>query len=291
MSLAALAGMAVVIAGVWTLTARSGHSMAERFSDKGQLLDLSLTALRACIGTDSLAPEQDSAAHQILATVASATGALAPAALLSIVLIKMFTLRPFVWRQRASISRAATERFPNYSQLHTHNESAINAVRFYNRFGNLSFVDLRARAHLRYLERSPSDGSLVVYRKRLEVLGESGEQSDERVWLAVERGAPFTLWIPINGPVTELPITWIQGKDLAQSYGVKLVIRLTARTVHLGTEVADEKWFNLTADDFEFGRFVPLQPDPDKDVWQWEGWADFDALVPPPSGDPTHPAS
>ncbi|MEW2165209.1 hypothetical protein AB0912_19790 [Streptomyces sp. NPDC007084] len=279
MALGALTGLAVAIATAWTLTEHSPRSLADRFSDGEALFDLTLTVLRVCVGTDNLEPEPDSTAHQLLATVSSVTGALVPAVLLGIVLIKMFALRPFVWRRRASISHAWTADFPGYSRRHAGSDDAIIAVRFYNRFDNLSVVDLRARALLRYLERSPHDGSLVIYRKSLKVLDWQGEPAEERSWLAVERGAPFTVWIPVEAPVTELPFRRIQGKDLESSHGVKLLVRLTARTVGLGTEVADERWFDLEGGDFELGRFVPLQPDPGRDVWHWEGWTDFDGLT------------
>ncbi|MFF2850588.1 hypothetical protein ACFVT5_30300 [Streptomyces sp. NPDC058001] len=281
MTLGGLATLAVAIAVLWTLTEHSDRSLAERFTEPERIFDQSLAVLRACVGTDSLSPEPDSTAHQLLATVASVTGALAPAVLLGIVLIKMFALRPFVWRRRASISHAWTADFPGYARRHAESQDAIIAVRFYNRFDNLSVVDLRARAHLRYLERSPHDNSLVIYKKWLKVLDEKGEPADERYWLAVERGAPFTVWIPVDAPVPELPFTEIQGKDLSHSFGVKLLVRVTARTVRLGTEVADERWFDVDAGDFEKGRFVPLQPDFQRDVWQWTGWRDFDGLLPP----------
>ncbi|MFI7012479.1 hypothetical protein [Streptomyces sp. NPDC050145] len=284
MTLAGLSGLAAVIAVLWTLTEHSPRSMAERFGDQEALLDLGLSALRACVGTDSLSPEPRSTAHQILATVASVTGALAPAVLLGFVLIKIFALRPFVWRRRASVSHAWTADFPGYSRDHARSEDAVIAVRFYNRFDNLSVVDLHARAHLRYLERSPHDGSLVIYKKWLKVLDEKGEPADERSWLAVERGAPFTVWIPVDAPVTALPFTRIQGKDLSSSTGVELMVRLTARTVGLGTEVADERWFKVGPEDFELGRFVPLEPETGRDVWQWSGWRGFDALLPPEPG-------
>jgi hypothetical protein len=279
MALGALAGLSVVVATAWTLTENSPRSMADRFSDEERLLDLGLAVLRACVGTDSLDPEQDSTAHQLLATLASVTGALVPAVLLGIVLIKLFALRPFVWRCRAGISHAWTADFPGYARRNADSDDAVIAVRFYNRFDNLSVVDLRARAHLRYMERFPHDGSLVIYKQWLRVLDANGEPADERSWLAVERGAPFTVWIPVEAPVAELPFRRIQGKDLSGSSGVKLLVRLTARTVGLGTEVADERWFDLEAGDFELGRFVPLQPDLDKDVWRWEGWSDFDGLL------------
>lgn len=190
MTLGALAVLSVVVAALWTVTEQSGRSMGERFSNKERLFDLSLTVLRACVGTDNLEPEPDSTAHQLLATLSSVTGAMVPAVLLGIVLIKLFALRPFVWRQRASVSHAWTADFPGYSRDHADSEDAIIAVRFYNRFDNLSVVDLRARVHLRYLERSPHDGSLVIYKQWLKVLDANGELAEERSWLAVERGRP-----------------------------------------------------------------------------------------------------
>ncbi|MGW5732854.1 MULTISPECIES: hypothetical protein [Streptomyces] len=280
MALGALTGLAVAIAVVWTLTEESARGLGQRFGDVAGLLDVALSALRACVGTDSLDPEPDNLAHALLATLASVTGALVPAVLLGIVLVKLFALRPFVWRRRASISPGRTADFPVAEGQDP--EDAVIAVRFYNHFDNLSVVDLRARAHLRYLERSPYGNSRVVYKKWLQVLDEKGERADERAWLAVERGAPFTVWIPVDAPLAALPLGHIQGKDLLDAEGVKLLVRLTARTVGLGTEVADEHWFDVsaTSDDFELGRFVPLRADPDTDVWTWEGWAHFDDLLP-----------
>ncbi|WOX22023.1 hypothetical protein [Streptomyces solicathayae] len=275
----ALLTLALVITVVWTLTERSPRSVRDRFADVEGLLNGTLTALRACVGTDNLAPHPDSIVQQLLATLASVTGAMVPAVVLGIVLIKLFALRPFIWRKRASISHAWSADFPGYAREHVDSDDAIIAVRFYNHLDNLSVVDLRARVHLRYLELSPHDGSLVVYKKWLKVLDEKGEPADERSWLAVERGAPFTVWIPVDAPVAALPVKEIQGKDLSRSVGAKLLVRLTARTVGLGTEVVDERWFDLDGDDFERGRFVPLEPDMNTDVWAWHGWARFDELL------------
>ncbi|MFB7372903.1 hypothetical protein ACFC0D_24000 [Streptomyces sp. NPDC056222] len=280
MTLGALMALAVVIAVVWTLTESSPTSLADRFGDVEGLVSTALEALRACVGTDNLSPQDQNLAHQLLASVASVTGALAPAVVLGIVLIKLFALRPFIWRKRASISHAWAADFPGYARAHADSEDGIIAVRFYNYLDNLSVVDLRARVHLRYLERSPHDGSLVIYKKWLKVLDEKGEPADERAWLAVERGAPFTVWIPLDAPADTLPFREIQGKDLSDSVGVKLLVRLTARTVGLGTEVVDERWFDLDGDDFERGRFVPLHPDTAVDVWDWRGWPEFDAVLP-----------
>ena len=131
MTLGALTVLSVGIAVLWTLTDSSSDPGA-RFSNRERLLDLSLTALRACVGTDNLAPETDSTAHQLLATVASVTGALVPAVLLSVVLIKMFTVQPVVWRRKASISLAARSNSQAYARAHRGSDQAVLAVRFYN---------------------------------------------------------------------------------------------------------------------------------------------------------------
>ncbi len=291
MALLALVALASVIAVAWTLTEDSQRGMGERLGDGKGLLSLTLEALRACVGTDSLSPDGNSVVRQLLATLASLTGALAPAVLLGIVMIKMFASRPFVWRQRACIALAATvHQFRGYASRHRDSPNAVVAVRFYNHIDNLALADLRATVHLRYWERSSHDDFFVIYRKRLKVLDEKGDEADERYWLSVERGAPFTVWIPVDAPVSQLPVQRIQGKDLSQSHGAKLLVRLTARTVGMGTEVVDERWFDLEGDDFETGRFVPLEPNLAKDVWTWRGWRDFDRLL-PDEGIPPQPVT
>ncbi|MFD5033587.1 hypothetical protein ACFWM0_24740 [Streptomyces sp. NPDC058405] len=280
-ALVGLLTLAVPLALLYVLTEHSPQSLGDRMDDHTHLLNTTLETLRACVGTADLEPQENNTAHEVISTLASVIGAMAPATLLGVVLIKMFTVRPFVWRRRASVSHASTADFPGYARRYADSENAIIAVRFYNHLDNLAIVDLHARAHLRYLEVSPHDGTLVVYKKWLKVLDANGDLADERAWLAVERGAPFTVWIPIEAPAHELPFREIQGKQLGDVQGVKLLVRLNARAVGLGTEVVDERWFDLAADDFEIGRFVPLSPDLQTDVWSWDGWEGFDQLLPP----------
>jgi hypothetical protein len=289
MTLGALAGLAVAIAAVWTLSESSSRSVGERFSDKEQLLDLSLTVLRACVGTDNLQPEPDSTPHQLLATLASVTGSLVPAVLLGIVLIKMFTVRPLVWRGKASVSLATMSHSPVFAQAHREGELAVIAVRFYQHLLNVDIKDARAEAHLRFLEESPRrDGLLALYKQRLKVVGEDGALCDERVWCVVEQTAPFTLWIPVGSAVDSLPLTSLQGKDLRGLRGVRILVRFSARAVGTGTELSDERWFSLDDESLELGQFVPVKPDLDVPVSAWEGWREFDALRP---AEPTRPAS
>lgn len=275
-----LFALATSIALLHILTEHSAQSVGDRLADRSRLLNTVLEALRACVGTADLAVQRNNTAHEAVSTLASVIGAMAPATLLGVILIKMFTVKPFVWRRKASISHASTADFPGYARRYAESENAIIAVRFYNHLDNLNIVDLHAWAHLRYLEVSPHDGTLVVYKKWLKVLDANGDLADERAWLAVEKGAPFTVWIPVDAPARELPFREIQGKRLDNVKGAKLLVRLNARAVGLGTEVVDERWFDVTAEDFEIGRFVPLSPDLRTDVWSWEGWESFDQLLP-----------
>lgn len=292
MALGALAALALVIAVLWMLTDSSRSSFGARLSNGKRLLGLSLAALRACFGTDNLQPEADSAAHQLLATVASITGSLVPAVLLSVVLIKMFTVQPVVWRRKASIQLAARSNSPAYARAHRESGQAVLAVRFYNYLLNVPMMDARAEAHLRYLEESPRDGLLAMYKRRLKVVGEDGELCNERVWCVVEQAAPFTLWIPIGAPVVSLPLQSLQGKDLHGLQGVCVLVRFRANVVGTGTVLSDERWFELGDDDLELGEFVPVEPGPASHPRNWAGWSGFDDLGPVgPPRDPTRPAS
>lgn len=288
-TLGGLAGLAVAIATAWTLTEPSKRSIGSRFSDQERLLDLSLTALRACVGTDNLQPEPDSTPHQLLATLASVTGSLVPAVLLGIVLIKMFTVRPLVWRAKASVSLATMSSSPVFADAHRGSQLAVIAVRFYQHIANVDIMDARAEAHLRFLEESPRrDGLLALYKQRLKVVGEDGRLCDERIWCVVEQQAPFTLWIPVGAAVGTLPLTSLQGKDLRGLRGVRILVRFTARAAGTGMELNDERWFSLDDGNLELGQFVPVKPDLDLPVAAWEGWPEFDGLRPEA---PTRPAS
>ena len=291
LALMVLMTISVLLAVGYVMAEDSPKSPAERlWSD--QLLDVSLEALRACVGTDSLSARDGNTAQEALSTVASVTGALAPASLIGILFIKMFTVRPVVWRRKASISFAAMSDAPDYARAHQNSDKAVIAVRFYNHILNVVMMEARAEAHLRYLQESPRDGTLVMYKQRLKILGEDGRLCDERVWSVVERAAPFTVWIPVNAKVSELPLPSLQGKDLRGLEGVRIMVRFTAKAVGTGAALSDERWFKLDEDDLELGKFVSVEPDLGVHVSKWKGWKEFDELQ--SAGlpqDPTHPAS
>lgn len=223
LTLGVLVLTATLIALGHTLASNGDRSVTSRLSDVSHLWNLVLETLRACVGTDSMATEEGNTWQEFLATVASLIGAIVPATLIGIVFVKLFTVRPFIWRKRASICLASQADFRQFASRRQDSGEAIIAVRFYNRLDNLSVVDLSARAR----------------------------------------------------------------KDLTQAVGVSILVRLNAKAVGLGTAVIDERWFDVdpAAGHFELGRFVPVDRDPDKDVWQWDGWSRFDDLLPDEAGD------
>jgi hypothetical protein len=113
-----------------------------------QLLDVTLEALCACVGADGLSVRDGNTAQEALSTVASVTGTLAPASLIGVVFIKMLTVRPFVWRRKASISVAAMSEAPECARAHESSDKAVIAVRFHNHFLNVVMMEERAEAHL-----------------------------------------------------------------------------------------------------------------------------------------------
>ncbi|MEV0493884.1 hypothetical protein [Streptomyces atratus] len=264
-----------------TLTLHSPRSQAERLGDSGHLLDLTLQSLRACVGTDSISPQEDNTAHEALSTIASVIGAIVPATLVGVVFIKMFSVRPFVWRRKVSLSYAHQADAREFAEAHVGRDERIIAVRFYNRMENLSVIDLTARVYLWYLRKSPHDGTPVFYKQPLRVLDQQGNVAQERTWFVMDRGSPFTVWIPVEAAVPSLPITRIQGTDLQGAESVRMLVRLTAKAGGLGTEVFGERWFDLGGEDFELGRFAPLKPQVDVDIRKWEGWRRFDELLAP----------
>lgn len=277
--MAGLVATAMAVAIAYTLTIDSPMGNGKRLSQGHQLLDRTLEALRACVGTDSLDVQSGNSVQEFLSTLTSVIGALVPATLVGICFIKIFSFQPFVWRKRVSISLASQADAAAYAAAHSGSQNAIMAVRFYNRLENLTLVDLCARAYLWYLEESPHDHSPVLYKQRLRVLDSEGVPAQERSWFTMDRGTPFTIWIPVEAPVAEFPMMEIQGKSLVKAESARIVIRLSGKAAGLGTEVFDERWFHLGTDDFELGRFAPVEPKIHLHTREWRGWDRFENLL------------
>ncbi|WP_328909166.1 hypothetical protein OG230_06500 [Streptomyces sp. NBC_00234] len=271
--------LSVLIAVALTLTLDSPRGHAERLGDTGQLAGLTMQSLRACVGTDSITPQEGNTAHELLSTTASVVGAVVPATMVGVVFIKMFSMRPFVWRRKLSVCYAHQADAHEFAEAHRGSEERIIAVRFYNRMENLTVIDLTARVYLWYLRKSPHDGTPVFRKQTLRVLDHQGIPAEDRTWFVMDRGAAFTVWVPVEAAVPTLPITEIQGTTLDGAESVRILVRLTGKAGGLGTEVFGERWFDLDGEDFELGRFAPLTPQVDADIRQWEGWRTFDHLL------------
>ena len=101
----------------------------------------------------------------------------------------------------------------------------------------------------------------------------------ERKWPTAEQRAPFTVWIPLEAPVDELPVRSIQGKRIDDKREAKLLVRVTAKTAGLGTDIVEERWYKLDdAESVELGRYAPIDVDPAVPIELWGGWADFEGL-------------
>ncbi|WP_328316554.1 hypothetical protein [Streptomyces sp. NBC_00388] len=274
-----LVALSAAIAAGLSLTLESPRPLDARMTDVHQLTNLTLHALRACVGTDNLDPQDGNSAQEALSTLASVIGAIVPATLVGVVFIKMFSVRPFVWRDRVSVSYAHQADARDFAGQHVGSDHRILAVRFYNRMENLAVIDLSARVYLWYLRPSPHDGTPVFCKQQLHVLDQHGRPAQERTWFIMDRGSPLTVWIPVEAAVPELPIGEIQGTLLDGAHSVRMLVRLTAKAAGLGTEVFGERWFDLEGDDFELGRFAPIRPDVDADIRVWEGWPTFDSLL------------
>ncbi|MFD3655455.1 hypothetical protein ACTU45_05685 [Streptomyces sp. 24-1644] len=271
--------LSALIAVGLTVTLDSPRGQAARLGDTGQLTDLTLQSLRACVGTDSIKAQDGNTAQEFLSTTASVIGAVVPATMVGVVFIKMFSMRPFVWRKKLSVCYAHQADAREFAEAHRGREERIIAVRFYNRMENLTVIDLTARVYLWYLRKSPHDGTPVFYKQPLRVLDQQGNPAQERNWFVMDRGSPFTVWVPVEAAVPTLPITEIQGTPLEGAESVRILVRLTGKAGGLGTEVFGERWFDLAGEDFELGRFAPLKPQVDADIRQWEGWRTFDHLL------------
>lgn len=273
-SFSLLAVMATLATLGETLTVHARTSLGSRISNVHLLLDEWLIALRAVIGVDVLPAQQDNFPNEAISSATALVGGFVPALALAVILVRLYSVRPFIWRTKAAICLARECDFIQYASAHADSDNAMLTVRFYNKMYNLAIVDLCCRVYLRHLIPSV-DGTLVFHKILLKQLNGNGQVAEERLWPSLEFGAPFTVWIPLDCPITKLPMDEIQGNDIIGLYGARILVRLTAKAVGIGTEVVDEKWYNLTGD-IELGRFVPVEPVEGMHVKYWSGWEDFE---------------
>ena len=273
----ALFGYALVGAAVRIATSLGPQSVGARFLGAGTDFRAVLDMFRASLG-DPLSIDQSSTAQQLLATVTAVVGVFVPAIIIGVVLIRLFSISPFTWRKKIAICLASECDFDTYAAENADNRDAMMTIRFYNRFTNLRIADMTCQVFVHYVEHS-SDNSGTFHKITLRQLNGDGQPAIERKWPTAEQGAPFTVWIPVQAPVDELPVRSIQGRRIDNKREPKLLVRVTAKTAGLGTDIVEEHWYKLDdAESVELGRYAPIDVDPDVPIELWGGWVDFEGL-------------
>lgn len=274
--LGSLAVLSVGLSALYLVTEDPSRPAAYR-GDNRRFAWLVVSSLRALLGVDDFPRQTDNSYHEVLATASALVGALVPALVLGVVLIKLFAMRAFQWRRRFNVCLAA-ELEGDLVGGSLDGRHGYLAVRWYKRLSNLSVVDLRADAYVRARAISTVDGSTMYRFQRLRVLNLEGNEADSCVWPETFSGMPFTLWIPLRAPVMDGRITSIQGRELNQDDDRQLVVRLSGRVAGLMTELSDEHRYHLDRD-VQFGRFVPVEPDLNTPEEGWRGWKRFDKPI------------
>jgi hypothetical protein len=273
----ALFGYALVGAAVKIATSLGSQSVGARFLDAGTDFRAVLDMFRASLG-DPLSIDENSAAQQLLATVTSVVGIFVPAIIIGVVLIRLFSISPFTWRKKIAICLESECDFDDYADEHADSRNAMMTIRFYNRFTNLRIADMTCQVFVHYVAHS-SDNSGTFHKITVKQLDGAGRPAVERKWPTAEQGAPFTVWIPLEAPVDELPVRSIQGRRIDDKREAKLLVRVTAKTAGLGTDIVEEHWYKLDdAESVELGRYAPIDVDPAVPIELWGGWADFEGL-------------
>jgi hypothetical protein len=220
--------------------------------------------------------EASSTSLAALAAAVGVVGLLIPASVISIALVKVFSVQPFEWRSKVNACLAG-ELDQHLRRRVNDDRSVILAVRWYKRPRELSLSNLTAEAFVSYSTISRLDGSVTHLTERLKVLDSEGNEADERTWPRMQTGMPFTLWIPTESVLRSgVPVEIQRRKVDGRMHGV--LVRLTGKTVGLGTDVVSERWYSL-AEDVQVGRFVPVDPDSTAPEKQWAGWRRFDGTA------------
>jgi hypothetical protein len=267
-----LIALSLVCAALYVALEDAGRP-AEYRGDRFRTVWLALASLRALLGVDDLPRQPDNAAHNILASIASLVGALVPALVLGVALIKLFATRAFQWRKHLNVCLAAELEGDLVDRVEDGRHGYL-AIRWYKRLSNLSVVDLRADAYMRCRATSTVDGSTMYRYQRLKVLTLDGDEAESCTWPETFSGMPFTLWIPLHAPLSDGAVKVIQGRELTGT-DREVVVRLSGRVAGLMTELSDEHRYHLV-NDAQFGRFVPVEPDLNTPERRWRGWARFD---------------
>ncbi|HUY50872.1 MAG TPA: hypothetical protein VMV92_35060 [Streptosporangiaceae bacterium] len=273
--LGVLALSSVVLAALQVLTTASPAGLSGRLL-AGAFLTRVLAMFRYITGTDNYPSAPHSGADGLIATAGAVIALFAPAIVIAVVLIRIWSVDAVVWRRRASVCLPWEADDESYRRDKEGTEDGIIAIRFYKRLRGLSISDLRCEAHLRLLEVSPADGTPMLRTLPLRVLGPSGERTWSRTWPISREGTTFTLWIPMDAPLDGGAVRTIQGFNITDSELQTLLVRASGKVTGLGIDVADEHWYSLNKEELQIGRFARVAVDMNRDARSWEGWDRFE---------------
>src|SRR6266571_9059698 len=275
-SLLLLVVLSFGLAGLYLTTeSRTGPQL---YHDRpARVVWLALAALRALLGVDAFPRQEDNPAHEVLATSASLVGVVMPAIVIGIVIVRIFAVRVFEWRDHVSVCLAAELDGDLLAEV-SDQRHAFLAVRWYKRLSNVAVTTLRAEAYLRCRSISRIDGSTLYRYQRLDVLDLDGTSAMTCAWPETFSGMPFTLWIPLRAALDGGNIVEIQGRVLGKDDNRELVVRLSGRAARAAGQVSEERRYHLV-DDVQVGRFVPVEPNLAVPTRSWPGWRRFEETI------------
>jgi hypothetical protein len=270
-----LAFLAVLLSALETLSAKATTGIYDRFFTTAFLVR-ALSMLRYLLGSDQYPTTPGNQADAVWSTIGEIVAVFVPALIVAILLIRIWSLNAFVWRRQASICLPWEVDEAAYRKEKEATEEGAIAVRFYKRLRGLQIWDLSCEAYLRFLETSPVDGNQIIRTLPLKVLGASGALASLRTWPLSSEGTTFTLWIPMNAPLDGRTVRSIQGFSITDSSLQALLIRTSGTVSGLGVRIADEKWYSLSPDAIQIGRFAKVAVNLKQNSRLWAGWPRFD---------------
>jgi Gamma-glutamyl cyclotransferase, AIG2-like len=257
-------------------TRTPGAAPAEYDPELSSFSRLFLEVARAVLGSDVFPRQPENFVHELLAFIAGIFGALTPALVIAIIVLRLFSAKLLVWRSKMNVSTVAELRSDSSTQAGAGTDGILS-VRFYKRLNGVGLSDVTVEAFLGYRERSLIDGSTFFRRRALKVLDPDGKQVERRIWPRIETPMPITLWIPLNAPLRDGKIQEVQGYAL-DTRRYLVFIKLSGKVVGLGTEFFDQKRYYLKSN-LQPGRAAPVEPsgiDEAVPVRKWHGWARFE---------------
>jgi hypothetical protein len=270
-----LGAISVVFASLQSISSVSSESLLTRFRP-GAFAMRSLAMFRAVIGVSNYPMTRASHADPVLATIVGIIALFVPALLIATVLLRIWSVKAFVWRREASVCLPWEVDDVAYAREKAGSEDATIAVRFYKRLTGLRISDLRCEVYLRFQEVLSIDGTTMIRTVPLQVLGASGERTSTRFWPISREGTTFTLWVPLDAPLDGGVVRTIQGSTITDSALQTLLIRASGKVTGLGVDIMDEKWYNLGPDNLQIGRFAKVAVDIRRDPRTWPGWSRFE---------------